>query len=830
MSNIIDADKKALDYFGIQNFLDKKTKKTKVLSLDCFDTLLWRTVTEPKEVFKDLQNHPLYIQHGITAETRILAERNARQLHWGLHKTCEITIDEIYENIFKISNASSNSELIDELIRIEIEAEKEFLFAYTPMFDLLQKAKKIGLKTILVSDMYIHATQLKELVEFCAQKAGVKVCIDEYFTSADHRTTKGRDLFNLVAGKLGVDAESILHLGDNPHADFEGARRSGVLGYHFDRFTPALEECMRKNSTMQRLLSDGHVDSQPMISSWHGTWSKLPKTKNIFEIIGWYYLGPILINYCRWLSQEIHAIKNRGDQPRVIFLMRDGYLPFKAFQFFKEQGLIPAGVPIHTMDVSKFASIALDFKDEESIKIFLINHKEKLYRIELVRQLFGIHNIDNLPIKYDVSESMLWDDFYGQIIKPESINSILENSNKLKNNFKKYLKSRINFKKDETIIFADLGYEGTIQDHFHDVITKDFSLKLEGRYFILKGSWSCQGSKKGMIDYKNINKNTLSLLLTQIQILEQLMSNDNGSLINFDDNGKPVYEANLLSDQQKIFKGHIQTSACDFVQTQAKSYIEFSKIQKCSLDETLGLLGRLTLQPNQSEIELYQLFCHDINNGSTRKRMLSNPQLSKEMLIRGGGITYDSDYHKMLATDLNTFSPELRYFNYIKKRYGISLTLMDHKVIDGHIPCVLSFGEDYQQKNMACFHSHEGFKVGILSSIENLSAIGFSLGQKYEWIQVHSISLVGWSQFASDPGWAPTSDLIPHSHVEGGQNMGHGIIHFDDSNGYLHTDLTNQAIQIHDGTILVLVFRDIGLRSDVVKGDAGLEHTNAQPG
>lgn len=826
MSKIIDNDKEVVDFFDIKNFLDKRTENTKILSLDCFDTLLWRTVTEPKEVFKKLQNNPLFIQHGITAETRVLAERNARQLHWGLHQNCEITIEEIYENIFKIDN--SNSKLIDKLIRVEIEAEKEFLFAYTPMFDLFQKAKKSGLKTILVSDMYIHANQLKELVEFCAKKAGVKVYIDEYFTSADHRTTKGRDLFYLVADKLGVDTKNILHLGDNPHADFEGARRAGVIGYHFDRFTPTLEECMRKNTTMQRLLSDGNADSKPIISSWHSVWSKLPRTNNIFEIIGWYYLGPMLINYCRWLNQEIHEIKKRGDQPRVIFLMRDGYLPFKAFQLFKEQGLVPESVPIHSIDVSKFASIALDFKDAESIKIYLINNKEKLYRNELVRQLFGVHNIDNLPVKYDLSETTPWDNFLGQIIEPKSINYILENSNRLKMNFKKYLKSKINFKKNETIIFADLGYEGTIQDRFHDVITKDLSLKFEGRYFILKGSWSYQGGKKGMIDYKNINKNTLSLLLTQIQILEQLMSNDNGSLINCDDNGKPIYEANLLSDQQKTFKGHIQTSACDFVRTQAKAYIKFAEVQKCSLDETLGLLGRLTLQPNQSEIELYQLFCHDINNGSTRKRMISNPPMSKEMLIRGGGITYDSDHHKMLANDLNAFSPELSYFNFIKKRLGLSLTLMDHKVIDGNVPCVLSYGENYQQKNMTCFHSHEGFKVGILSGIKNLSAIGLSFGQKYEWMQLHSISLVGWAQFASDPGWAPIADLIPQSHVEGGKKMGHGLIHFNDSNGYLLTDLKKLAAQINDETILIVVFRDIGIRRNIVKNDDVLKQLNVR--
>lgn len=802
------AQSTSLDISAIADLLTQHAGQMRVLSLDCFDTLLWRTVSEPVEVFKDLQNQPLFIEHGICSESRRLAERRVRQLRAGLYEEHEVTIEEVYEHLLP----DASKDLVDQFVRAEIETEKKYLFAYLPMFDLLGKAKKMGMKTVLVSDMYIHDHQLKELVESSAKKAGVSVHIDHYFTSADHRTTKGRNLFHVVAKHLGEPQAFFLHIGDNLNADLNGARRAGVMGYHFDRFTPLLEDCMRKNATMQRLLSNDHGESLPMASNWHATWSRLPRTNNTTEMIGWYYLGPLMVQYVRWLMSELVELQGENHKPRIVFMMRDGHLPYKAYQSIKAQGLLPCDAPVHAMDVSRFATLALNFKDAQSVQTYLISQKEKMFRAEMVRQLIGVHEVDTSKIKINTDDTLPWGQFMQEVLLPENLQCILDASSKHRANFIRYIRKQIRPKAGETLVLADLGYSGTIQDQIKVILAQEFDLKVEGRYLILRETSSKQTSKKGLIDYRSMNRNSLNLLLTQIQTLEQLTVNDNGSLVQYGDGGQPIYEKSPLSDHQRLIKQHVQTAAYDFVQMQSKNIFQFTKNYPFSDLEAAGLIGRFTLQPTVSEMELYTQFSHDINNGTSRVRWISNPAMSRQMLIRGGNMTYDSDYHKMLANDLNAFGPELSHFNFLKTRLGFKSTLMDHKFVGGDVPCVLSQGDNFQQTKMPCFNTHEGFKIGIVRGIKNCSAIGLSFGMKYEWLQIHSMAMVNWSQFASDPGWKPCVDLIPKTHPEGGQSVGQGLIHFDTSDGYLHVDLKSEHWTAQDEQVMLVVFRDIGMR------------------
>ena len=115
----------SLDIAEIADLLTQYAGQIRVLSLDCFDTLLWRTVSEPIEVFKDLQNQPLFIEHGICAESRRMAERRVRQMRVGLYGEHEVTIEEVYEHMLP----DSSQELVDQFVRAEVETEKKYLFA-----------------------------------------------------------------------------------------------------------------------------------------------------------------------------------------------------------------------------------------------------------------------------------------------------------------------------------------------------------------------------------------------------------------------------------------------------------------------------------------------------------------------------------------------------------------------------------------------------------------------------------------------------------------------------------------------------------------------------
>ena len=103
------------------------------------------------------------------------------------------------------------------------------------------------------------------------------------------------------------------------------------------------------------------------------------------EMVGWYYLGPVMVQYLQWLMSEVQALKAQGHRPRIVFMMRDGYLPYKAYQSLQAQGLVPFEAPVHAMDVSRFATLALNFNDAHAIQTYKKNQKDKMYRPEMLR-------------------------------------------------------------------------------------------------------------------------------------------------------------------------------------------------------------------------------------------------------------------------------------------------------------------------------------------------------------------------------------------------------------------------------------------------------------
>src|SRR5690606_22311192 len=66
------------------------------LSLDCFDTLLWRKYASPHDVFYQLQHAASFQSLGMTAAMRIQAEDRARRLMLLNQQHSEVRLRDIY--------------------------------------------------------------------------------------------------------------------------------------------------------------------------------------------------------------------------------------------------------------------------------------------------------------------------------------------------------------------------------------------------------------------------------------------------------------------------------------------------------------------------------------------------------------------------------------------------------------------------------------------------------------------------------------------------------------------------------------------------------------
>ena len=193
-------------------------EKNDVISFDIFDTLIFRVVEDPIDVFTILENE--WKINGF-AIARQKAERKLRE------KTREITLYSIYELLHEKLGIE-----IKEGIDKELEVEKKVCFANPYMFSIYCELKKRGKRLIAISDMYISEKQMRDLLQSCNYQ------LDNIYISCDFGVgkTEGK-LQNIVKQDFPSDTKFI-HIGDNKIADILGSKEAGWNTWYYPNFPP----------------------------------------------------------------------------------------------------------------------------------------------------------------------------------------------------------------------------------------------------------------------------------------------------------------------------------------------------------------------------------------------------------------------------------------------------------------------------------------------------------------------------------------------------------------------------------------------------------------
>jgi FMN phosphatase YigB (HAD superfamily) len=181
-------------------------RRLSMLSLDCFDTLLWRDTHRPADIFALLD--------GVSPDQRARAESTARKARLLDHRgSGEVTLREIYATLLPDADDAEREAYVTR----EIAAETRHCYAFAPTVALMREAKRRGLKVVIVSDTYLERDQLETLIRAAAGDE-VADLIDRIFCSCEHRSAKAEALFDTVLRQTAVRADRILHIGFRPRS------------------------------------------------------------------------------------------------------------------------------------------------------------------------------------------------------------------------------------------------------------------------------------------------------------------------------------------------------------------------------------------------------------------------------------------------------------------------------------------------------------------------------------------------------------------------------------------------------------------------------------
>ena len=217
-----------------------------------------------------------------------------------------MSIDDIY------SYLPFNESIRNTLKELEQRIEEAIVVPNEVMVDVLDYCKEKGKTILITTDMYLPRATIESILK--------KNCIsyDFIFLSNEIGETKlSGKLFPHLLVKLGIEANRIIHIGDNPVSDIQRASEAGI------------SSCLREKKD---IAHTGHYSlKQNDIFSNHISkyleYKMSSRNKDVFYEIGYTVLGPILFE----LSEYIEYYRKKEGIQELAFVAREGFMLKKAY-------------------------------------------------------------------------------------------------------------------------------------------------------------------------------------------------------------------------------------------------------------------------------------------------------------------------------------------------------------------------------------------------------------------------------------------------------------------------------------------------------------------
>lgn len=335
-------------------------KKYKYISVDLFDTLIFRSVSEPSYIFSivEYEYNNKHINGKIKnyREVRLEAERVARRKYADSDVTLELIYSKIpYEYTIR-----------EELKKIEEKVEIKNCVPNKPMVELISQCHKNGKIVILTTDMYLSAACIHQILH------KIEITPNYVFISGElGQTKRAGTLFGYILDRLCISENEIIHIGDNLESDIRNAKQYGIESREPIVYPIWLDYSLKNNK-----YSLGINQMEMVIANYYRNMKEESELR-----IGYGVIGPVIYEFCRW----VHNKKNELDVDRLCFVAREGYFIEQCYKTMYPQ-------------------------DEPIIKYISLN--KNLLRIPMLKVYQGIEEIiESMPPKREYSWEQIFSCF-----------------------------------------------------------------------------------------------------------------------------------------------------------------------------------------------------------------------------------------------------------------------------------------------------------------------------------------------------------------------------------------------------------------------------------
>ena len=728
----------------IPSLLDQAPAGVEILSLDCFDTLLWRNAQAPSDVFAELA-----IEGG-SIEPRVIAERKARKMAAYSQGRNEVPIEEIHKRLLPGADEAA----LAASVQAELDAEAKHCYGFEPVMALIRAAKAKGLKVIIVSDTYFSPAQLRALI---ARAAGNEIAqaIDRVFTSSEHGLSKAEGLFRPVLAALDVSPAAILHIGDNAISDQAAPAQLGIATAHFEQFDKDAETRLRHEALAAVMIDPATRQTIPAMQPHRSLVSQRREQDPAF-VMGHDVIGPMLHGFAEWVRDEAVALQASCGRPvKILFVMRDGYLPMKLFE------TLGSDMTADEISISRLTAGRAGLIDAAAVAQ-LIEREAGKQRFDVLAGMLQLEPFEAKKIagSGDVS------DLEKKAVEGEAAAKIVRRSARFADRLISHVR-KAGVADGDMAMIVDLGYHGTVQDRIVPLLKSRMNVEVAGRYLLLRENEPTGLDKKGWFDKRHYNREALTALGSSIAVIEQICTQAKGSVVDYQANGKTIHEKATEKGAQSETRDRIQAGAIAFGAAATMSgRTAVSDDDACRRRNAAAILARFMYLPSAAEVAVIGDFTHDANLGSSSHLKMLDTSSSTRGLRRRGVHYLQSTARMYLPGELQEQGLALNLALFGIVRGGLDVREGDFLAGAIKLPVIMATAREDCLVEMEAYPTHDGYYRMTTPARGDLT-VAVLLGGIYEAVQIEDVTFQPIGRDDERPGFSELPDIAAPYAQEG---------------------------------------------------------------
>jgi len=611
----------------VQDAIDDPT--VRVVSVDVFDTLVWRTVDEPMHAFpiigERLRERGLLARH-ITTDTfyhvRARAEAQARAVLRAAGGGEEVDLTQVYMQVPRHLLAPDVA--LAQVVAVEVAVERELLVPDLDVAELLTVAKEAAKRIIVVSDTYFSPQQLRGLLDL----PGVpELGLGDIYVSSAHGLGKGHGLFDIVLRDLDVEPSEVVHVGDNRVADVDTPRRLGIRAVYFERRPKHVAEALHRERAYGGAWlgrTDAGLSALRSKVVHRSATSSLPPELQPFWRYGAAHLGPVLAGFAEWVQRRaqeegvstVHCLMREGAVLADLVDVAGSYLahpPVRAEKAWLSRQVC-ARASIREATAPELRTL-LTRRRLPTVKEFCTTLG---VRADDLRQFSGRLDarLNDPTLALEVIAALTDD--------PDRRGDIVASSRALRRRLVRYVQTLA--PEGGRLVLVDLGWGGSIQSMLQKLLREEaIEVETLGLYLVTHGGGLDKVMQGVDLDgFLVVNGDPAAearAIMRSPEILEQVCMPDFGSQVDLNADLEPVLAPAGADSElmQGVERNAVQKGYFAFQREWARYNALLPGRLPALSDQApilRAILARSVVAPTESEARLFSTWVHDENFGS----------------------------------------------------------------------------------------------------------------------------------------------------------------------------------------------------------------------